>query len=130
MKKMMHKQQVMAKPQQGVVLIEALIAILIFSFGILAISGLQAAMIKNTSEANYRSEASYIVQQQLGRMWADPSPASLTAFVGTTNLSARLPGGQLVITRTSGNYFKFVVSWQQPGGDAHNYTANASVDAN
>ena len=38
-----------AKLQKGIVLLEALIAILIFSFGILAIAGLQGAMVKNTS---------------------------------------------------------------------------------
>ena len=51
--------------QQGVVLLEAMIAILIFSVGVLAIVGLQAAMIKNTSESKYRADASYIAQHQL-----------------------------------------------------------------
>ena len=45
--------------QQGVVLLESLIAILIFSMGILALVGLQAAMISNTSNAKYRADASY-----------------------------------------------------------------------
>ena len=128
------------KQQQGAVLLEALIAILIFSFGILAISGLQAAMLKNTTDSNYRAEASYIVQQQVGFMWADPAtyvcPAASGAAAaacyqgGNINLSARLPNGNLAVTRTVGNTFQFVLTWQTPGESAHNYTANASIDAN
>src|SRR5665647_338907 len=57
--------------QQGVVLLEALVAILIFSMGVLALVGLQAAMVKNTSDSKYRSEASFIAQQRIGMMWAD-----------------------------------------------------------
>ncbi|HLD10157.1 MAG TPA: prepilin-type cleavage/methylation domain-containing protein, partial [Methylophilaceae bacterium] len=57
--------------QQGVVILESLIAILIFSMGILALVGLQAAMIKSTSDSKYRAEASFIAQQRLGTMWVD-----------------------------------------------------------
>jgi len=115
--------------QQGAVLLEALIAILIFSFGILAIAGLQGAMVKNTTDSNYRAEASYIVQQQVGRMWANP--ANLTAFATTTiDVSDRLPAGQLVVTKTLGNRMNFRVTWQTPGEDAHNFETNASIDAN
>ena len=111
--------------QTGSVMLEALIAILIFSFGLLAISGLQGAMIKNTTDSNYRAEASYIVQQQIGRMWSDPT--NLANYEGTTAVP-RLPGGSLAVTRTAGNRFNFVVTWQTPGQDAHNFTTNASID--
>ena len=62
--------------QQGVVLLEALIAILIFSLGILGLVGLQAGMVKGTSEAKYRAEASYVAQREIGRIWADPNNAA------------------------------------------------------
>jgi type IV pilus assembly protein PilV len=116
--------------QRGSVLLEALIAILIFSFGLLAISGLQGAMVKNTTDSNYRAEASYIVQQQIGRMWADPTNLANNTYIGTTSLSPRLPAGQLVVTRTTGNRFSFVVNWQTPGEPAHNFRTNASIDVN
>lgn len=57
--------------QSGAMLLEALIAILIFSLGILAVIGLQAQSIRNSSEAKYRSDASYLANQLIGRMWAD-----------------------------------------------------------
>ena len=46
----------MRKTQSGVALLEALVGILIFSIGILALMGLQAQSIRNTVEAKYRNE--------------------------------------------------------------------------
>lgn len=59
------------KHQAGVMLIEALIGILVFSIGILALLGMQGAAIKNTTDAKYRSEAAYLASQIVGQMWVD-----------------------------------------------------------
>jgi type IV pilus assembly protein PilV len=52
-------------------LIEALVGILIFSVGILALMGLQAVSIKNTIESKYRTEASFLANEIIGAMWVD-----------------------------------------------------------
>jgi type IV pilus assembly protein PilV len=65
--------------QDGVMLLEALIAILIFSLGILAIIGLQAQSVRNSAEAKYRADASFLANQIIGRMWADRANLSLYA---------------------------------------------------
>lgn len=57
--------------QKGSALLEALFAILIFSLGILALLGLQAVSIKNSIDAKYRSDASYLANQIIGQMWVD-----------------------------------------------------------
>lgn len=57
--------------QQGIILLEGLIAILIFSMGILALVGLQAASIQHSNAAKYRNEASYFANQIIAQMWAD-----------------------------------------------------------
>jgi len=84
-------------------LLEGLIAILIFSLGILALVGLQAMAVKQVSDAGYRSEAGLLVNQLIGAMWVgDRTPAALKtnfkspdgaaylAWLG--NVSAALPG--------------------------------------
>ena len=108
--------------QQGAVLLEAMIAVVIFSFGILAISGLQAAMMKNTADATYRSEAAYIVQQRIGNMLINP-----IALGGGSFPLASLPNGNLTITPITESRLRFVVTWQNPGDDAHQYEAITSV---
>jgi type IV pilus assembly protein PilV len=54
----------------GSALLEALIAILIFSFGVLGLVGLQAAMIAGAADAKYRTEAGFFVNRLLGEMAA------------------------------------------------------------
>lgn len=112
--------------QQGVVLVEAMIAILIFSMGVLAIVGLQAAMIKNTAESKYRADASYVAQQSVGQLWADPDNLPVDGSTINPDISALLPNGTLAINR-AGAQFTVTVTWQQPGEAAHNYTTIASI---
>lgn len=53
-------------------LLEALIAFLIFSMAILGVIGLQATAINNTLDARYRTDAAYLANQILAQMWTDP----------------------------------------------------------
>ena len=55
--------------QSGIMLLEALIAILIFSLGILALIALQATSIKLTSDAKYRTDATLLANRLIGQMW-------------------------------------------------------------
>lgn len=52
-------------------LLEALIAILIFSLGVLALVGLQTVSIRQSSEAKYRAEALMFANEIIGQMWVD-----------------------------------------------------------
>jgi type IV pilus assembly protein PilV len=109
--------------QKGAVLLEALIAILIFSMGILAIAGLQTAMSKNTTEANYRSVAAQIVQKELSELMVNPTAARAKDIP-----VAELPNGNLVMTQPATGRVNFLVVWQVPGKDARQYVANASIN--
>jgi type IV pilus assembly protein PilV len=60
-----------ASQQKGVMLLEALVGILIFSIGILAMLGMQAVGIRNTMDSKYRSEAAYLANEVVGQMWVD-----------------------------------------------------------
>lgn len=71
--------------QQGAVLLEALIAILIFSIGVLGIIGLQARMIVDAAEAKYRNEAGFFVNRLLGEMWGSDRLSSDTMAEFATN---------------------------------------------
>ena len=57
--------------QRGAYLLEALIGILIFSFGILGIVGLQAQAIRFTNDSEYRAEAVYLANALISKMWTD-----------------------------------------------------------
>ncbi len=125
----MHRQKSLCfkkSAQRGVVIIEAMVAILIISFALLGLVGLQATMIKNTAESEYRAVASYIAQQRIGEMWADP--ANLAAYAGTTiNVSHRLPNGLVTVAQAAANQYTITVTWQAPNEALHNFATTAIV---
>ena len=68
----------LAGSQAGVMLLEALIAILIFSLGILSLVALQATAVQLTSDAKYRTDATLLANRLIGQMWT--SSGSLAAM--------------------------------------------------
>jgi len=135
----------MRSKQQGSVVLEALISILLFSIGVLAIVGLQAASIKNTASAKYRTDASLLANRVIGQMWvsnkinatlvanfSSPSGANYAAWANT--VAQALPGVSGVaanaptIAIDANNNATITVFWQAPDeAVAHNYTAIAVV---
>jgi type IV pilus assembly protein PilV len=81
--------------QRGVFLLEALIGILLFSFGILGLIGMQAVAIAYQSDSQYRIEAANFASRLVSQMWLNvdrTSPAtiqaSLAAFAHQTGGSS------------------------------------------
>lgn len=80
------------KSEGGVVLLEALIAILIFSIGILAIVGLQGAAVKTATDARYRSEAAFLASELMSQIWADAGNVPQYEYPGSGTVPTRLIG--------------------------------------
>lgn len=123
--------------QQGVVILETMVAILIFSLAVLALVGLQASMIKNTSDAKYRADASFLAQNKIAERWGD----STKLAAGESGVTNELPGGRFSVSIPVNGQFTVRVGWTLPGEAvpandttapcfmrvAHCYTAFASV---
>jgi len=54
--------------QRGVMLLEALIGVLLFSIGIIALMGMQASALANVSESKYRTEAAFLANEMVAEM--------------------------------------------------------------
>lgn len=132
------------KEQSGVVLLESLIAILVFSLGILGIVGMQAMAVKQVSDAKYRFQASLLADQLLGTMWvSDRQPSSLqTSFNDGGNgyqawfssVSAALPGVEAyppTVAVDATGMVTITIRWRAPSEDAaagaHQYVAVAHI---
>jgi type IV pilus assembly protein PilV len=83
----MHKPLPIRAREEGVMLIEALIAILIFSIGILAVVGMQATAIKNVTESKSRSEAAFLAEELMAQMWIDQNISPAPVQVNTSNVN-------------------------------------------
>jgi type IV pilus assembly protein PilV len=120
--------------QGGVVLIEALLGILIFSIGILALIGMQAVAVQNTADARYRSEAAFLANQAIAQMWVDRANLTLYHDANTgayaprtdwrTRVEAALPGvdiaggtrvPSIVLDVANENNVTVTVFWLPPG---------------
>jgi len=154
----MNTSRPLKRRQAGGFLLEALIGVLIFSFGILGIVGLQAQALRHTGESEYRAEAIYLANSLISKMWTD-DPAVLKAkydstvggagYVSFANSAASLPG-VVVATSTNlpvvlvdpaapipqspsqqGHVVLVSVFWRIAGDPAvHNYTTTGVVGTN
>jgi type IV pilus assembly protein PilV len=129
-----------ADRQQGVMLLEALIGILIFSIGILALLGMQAVAMSTTIDAKYRSEASYLANEIIGVMWGDPANLSdyeTANCAGTQRCAAWLARVQSLLPNAAGANVSTIavnnrqvtvtVRWQPPGDGVSNHVVVAQI---
>ena len=133
------------KSQQGVMLLEARVAILIFSIGIVAVMGMQAASIAQVTQAKFRTDASYLANQILGKMWVDmPNVPSYTSagYAGRsawdTVVANSLPNGAATITVAGtavpatggGARVTVTITWKLPDETvSHQYTTSTLIIA-
>lgn len=140
------------RAQSGAFLLEALVGVLIFAFGILGLVGLQAQAIRNTNDLQYRGEAIQIASAAMGRMWTMDRTQLKTSYEGdkgtggegyTTLAEAaeRLPGNNLdankpTVTVEAGptatsSLVTVTVRWQLPGESTpHQYVGSVMVGQN
>jgi type IV pilus assembly protein PilV len=141
------------KDQRGIVLLEALVALLIFSVGVLGLIGLQATSVKQASAAEYRSTAVLQANDLVSRMWVSDrtdlilqaqyvtdgdgykawKDAWASALPGTgvtankpTVTIASQPKGSTATLGT--NLVTITIYWQAPGDDQRKYVMVAQLD--
>jgi len=122
---------------RGFMLIEALVSLLIFAFGVLGIVGLQAAMTKAQTQSKFRADASLLAQQLIGAMWTDRAnmanyaTASCTGYTRcsqwATRVAAALPNGAAAVSFPSASEVSISITWTPPNDSQHNYTVASAI---
>ncbi|MDR2000810.1 MAG: prepilin-type N-terminal cleavage/methylation domain-containing protein [Zoogloeaceae bacterium] len=125
--------------QRGASLIEAMIAILIFAFGVLALVGLQANATSAATKSKFRIDAGLLASQCIATLWLDrDNIAANTCPACDAAAAAALPGGSCTpnITKapadkTDSTEVTVTVSWVAPGDTANStHIAVAQISAN
>jgi type IV pilus assembly protein PilV len=133
--------------QSGSYLLEALIAILIFSFGVLGLIGLLGSSIRVTNDARYRSEAANLAGAMIADMWtmtADQMKKEFTTGGGKLDdwqkkAEVLLPSAAtnpITVDLTPGlssesETVVVTVSWQLPGtSEKHQHLMTAQIGKN
>lgn len=87
--------------ERGAFLLEALVALLIFAFGALAVTGLHERAVRHVNDAQFRAEAVQLAHAAIGHMRASASPALFanfdsraagTGYAWIVDQAKRLPG--------------------------------------
>ncbi len=138
--------------QSGSILLEALIAFLIFSMGVIALIGLQTAAFSDAAQSKYRMDAGFLTNQVISSMWADGVDQApnyiVTAGVGGAKTEAwvaqvnnLLPGSDVSppsiavkdVSNETGKMYEVVVtiSWVPPRDTVtHRYVGSAYINRN
>jgi type IV pilus assembly protein PilV len=142
--------------QSGSMILEALISILIFSIGILALVGMQATAVSGVADGKYRSTAGFLANQMVGTVWANrlgallPNASNVMAAIPdptfacancassgagnaytlawATNAAAELPGATTSIA-VSASVVTVTIGWKSPKDPVrHHHTVQTFIN--
>jgi type IV pilus assembly protein PilV len=127
-------------------LLEALLAILIFSMGVLAVVGMQANAIQDLSQSKYRTDASLLADQVMAEMWANSTNLASYSYPGSgavppplqnwvSAVQAKLPGAATFppsVVLGANNQVTVTVRWRSSretglGAAPHSFQAVAYI---
>lgn len=134
--------------QRGATLLEAMIGILIFSMGILALVGMQALAVKQVADAKYRADASFHANRIIGQMWVNRANLGSYDYAGggspnavlagwVASVQNELPGITATVNQptvavaatATGATVTVRLFWKPPGSETvHNYVAIAYIN--
>jgi len=107
--------------EAGVALLEVLVAVLLFSLGLLGLIGLQARAVSFSVDAEDRNRAAILANELVATMWLNRSTTLSTDALKAWNKrvgdpqSGGLPGGNGTVSPVgTGNAADVTITWQAP----------------
>lgn len=130
---------------RGMSLVEALVALVVLSVGLLGIASLQMTSLRNNLGAHLRSQATVLAYDIADRMRANRTQANNNVYVigygaapggaalnevdlraWKTALSNTLPGGDGQIQRV-GNTFRITIRWSEAQTGTQTFTTHTQI---
>ncbi|MFZ5539942.1 MAG: type IV pilus modification PilV family protein [Pseudomonadota bacterium] len=111
--------------QKGLSLIEVLVALTIFAFGVLGLLGMHATALATFSDAKYRADAALLADSLINQIWIDRVNLPAYAYSGgsggaavsswvTNAVKAALPAADAVVA-VAGSRVTVTITWVPPG---------------
>lgn len=90
-------------PQSGFSLIEVMIAMAIFAFGLLALAALQVAAVRATTDSQYITQANLLANEMVGMIWGAPTAMALSAY-HNLDTQASLPSSPAIVAANASTW--------------------------
>ena len=127
-----------APAQRGFTILEALIALLVMAFGILALAGMQIMLSNNADIARQRSEATRLAQERIERMRAydgigtgtitwNALPVATETFSANTNTTYTVAGSVGGAATDAMRSVSVTASWTDRTGAAQQVVLNSVI---
>jgi type IV pilus modification protein PilV len=97
--------------QRGMMMIEALMAILIFSLGILGMVGVNSLAVSSQSDAQYRSDANKFATEAIQQMWVSVDRTDANSLATSLNAFQHQPGGSTCAFSGAASQSPVITSW-------------------
>jgi len=129
MKRLLQRSR-LARTQHGMALLECLMALLIFSVGLLGLLGLEARVMNTSTNSENRNRAAMLAGEVASQMWlnntVDPTNGAIIAAGANAadQTLGGLPGGNVAVTAAPGvtNGADITVTWAEVTGPASTLT--------
>jgi type IV pilus assembly protein PilV len=119
MKRYLEKPRI-ARAQHGMALLECLMALLIFSVGLLGLLGLEARVMNISTDSENRGRAAMLANEVASQMWLNNTVTPATTAYNNLLLNAGdqtqggLPGGVVTVNQIgTTNAADITVTWQE-----------------
>jgi type IV pilus assembly protein PilV len=119
-------------------LIEALIALLIFFIGVLGLVGLQATLVRGQTDTELRAEAAFLASDLVAQMWADGANVAkygncaghgpCQAWVA--RVEERLPNSSSTVAVNAAGGVTITINWSASDGVEHRFSTATSINPN
>lgn len=132
-------------------LLEVLVALIIFSIGVLGLIGLQASMTQAQTGSKFRADAAFLAQRLVGGMWSDrngldryDTSSGCSSYTRCSQwldeVASQLPQGTATVsvtsrgTDTTGRVIAaevaITINWTPPNEDQRRFVTTSSIAAN
>jgi type IV pilus assembly protein PilV len=106
--------------QRGFTLLEVLVSLLVFSFGVLGMVALQARAVQFSVDAEDRTKAAAIANEVVTSMWAQRTLIVPSATITALETLARnpaaggLPNAAIAVTGAASGVATVTITWKSP----------------
>ncbi len=115
--------------QRGSMMVEVLVSVVLLSVSVLGLVRVLAQSVKDSGELEYRSVASTMADEAIGRMWVMNAAGQAAYAAAQTGPMNDLPNGTRTVA-VNGNVVTVTITWQVPGATASQYLTSATLAKN